>query len=1119
MSEPKRSNSDAPSALPRIEGYRIEGVLGRGSTGVVYSAVQVAVDRPVALKLLHRELMGNRKAARRLQREARTAAKLAHPAIISAIDMGESEGRWWYAMELVEGISLGERIDEQGVLSEREALRFFAPVVDALQYASEAGVTHRDVKPANILVDPHGKARVVDLGLAIAEDDPALTSPGGTLGTPHYISPEQAKDPSSADTRSDIYSLGATMYHALCGRPPFQGSSVAEVLSAVLYHRVPDPRQFRPELSKGISLVLRKCLARDPEKRYAEPQELAADLERLRERRAPEVSVASLDPLPGERRGGKRLAIFAAFLLLGGAGAWGLWQRSLAERATPGASESEPFADLDALAAQFKGQSLDHRQVLAELGRWLSPRGDAELSAVQRTLARDFQGDVLAHLDSELGRVRSLVQASYEAEVEKGDLVAARDSIASTLSGELFGATGYRSLADLPRAVRSEELTRWHRGLQDAADHALEQAYGQRVGRVLRYVNLELEPRVSQDIAAKRYVDAEAQLAPSARGLLDLSGASSAGLEEEVLLERIEVRVRPIFEGLGRDNRLGWQRRDVALEQAVKARASELGHELTLDPGRDPAAELDEHLQLLLRSGGPDLEQVPEGWERRHQAALFVARGELKARRQELREQAARADLERDATAAADFLAQRRYGAAVELWDERLAATWRASVHPEMRVSLHEARLLEGFLKRVREGIRRSNGKSVKLYHRSIPQAGTLDVAGDPAVKPFRLRVALRGGESSELEFTLLGGTEGEGAELLVAPDVEMFADPAASPLELALFRFHEGDLDGAGELLEGRVAAGSQELDDALWRRLGERLRQSRTEADDARERRMAELEGKLLSLSLDSTDAGTSGATIRKKVDELRQTYRELLTGEHNRRLESALRQAAARAPRPTLKVAFPTANLELGTPYGSYRPVTLTWEFAEEDPGAWLFGPFVAEGGGLVQAKGPGSLATWLAPTGAAVLPLGEPLVPDNSLRVEVRFRLPAGSRPNNEIMLSLAGYTLVFLDYTEDPRFFGGPGKRVDVLEQAYDSSRSSFRGFAGLDRSKVHTLVVDIDPRANRLVDVQLGASPLTFPSTFPSLGGRQGGRTPTLELRSLQSIEILSVVVATNSHL
>ncbi|MDA1263914.1 MAG: serine/threonine-protein kinase, partial [Planctomycetota bacterium] len=174
------SQKPLKNPLPKIDGYLIEGVLGRGATGVVYSAVQLAVDRPVAIKVLHTQLMGSKSAVRRLQREARTAARLAHPGIISAIDMGEQDGLWWYAMELVEGISLGERVDERGPLSERDALRFFLPLVEALQHAFEAGVVHRDIKPSNILIDSHGKARLVDLGLAFAEDDPMVTKPGGT---------------------------------------------------------------------------------------------------------------------------------------------------------------------------------------------------------------------------------------------------------------------------------------------------------------------------------------------------------------------------------------------------------------------------------------------------------------------------------------------------------------------------------------------------------------------------------------------------------------------------------------------------------------------------------------------------------------------------------------------------------------------------------------------------------------------------------------------------------------------------------------------------------------------------------------------------------------------------
>ncbi|NUP97513.1 MAG: serine/threonine protein kinase, partial [Planctomycetaceae bacterium] len=280
------STAREPAAFPEIPGYRIEAVLGRGSAGVVYRAVQLAVERPVALKILHPEVAARGKAVKRLQREARTTARLAHPGIVTAIDMGQAGGLWWYAMELVDGPSLADKLKRDGPLSEREAVKLFIPLCEALEHAVDAGVVHRDIKPGNILVDSGNRARIVDLGLALAEDDPALTAQGGTLGTPHYISPEQARNPTAADVRSDIWSLGATLYHCLCGRPPFAGKSVAEILSGVLYAPVPDPQEFAPELSNNLALVLRKCLTRDPARRYQHPRELREDLERIRERRA-----------------------------------------------------------------------------------------------------------------------------------------------------------------------------------------------------------------------------------------------------------------------------------------------------------------------------------------------------------------------------------------------------------------------------------------------------------------------------------------------------------------------------------------------------------------------------------------------------------------------------------------------------------------------------------------------------------------------------------------------------------------------------------------------------------------------------------------------------------------
>src|SRR5262245_17556310 len=271
--EPQRAlRKDEPP--PNIPGYELSGFIGRGASGVVYRARQLAVDREVAIKILHPHLARESRIVRRLQREARTTARLAHPHIVSAVDMGETDGRWWYAMEFVDGPSLAQRLRAEGRVREREALRLFIPLCEALEHLWEHGVVHRDIKPANILIGHTGGARLADLGLAVAEDDPSITGTGGTLGTPHYISPEQAMDPRRAAVGRAFGPVGAARFRAVCGGPPSSGASAAEVLSSVLYARVPDPEECEPTLSTWLALVLRKCLARDPARRYQDPHEL-----------------------------------------------------------------------------------------------------------------------------------------------------------------------------------------------------------------------------------------------------------------------------------------------------------------------------------------------------------------------------------------------------------------------------------------------------------------------------------------------------------------------------------------------------------------------------------------------------------------------------------------------------------------------------------------------------------------------------------------------------------------------------------------------------------------------------------------------------------------------------
>ncbi|MEO0653203.1 MAG: serine/threonine-protein kinase, partial [Planctomycetota bacterium] len=388
---------------PEIPGYRLEAVIGQGSTGTVFRGFQTAVEREVAIKVLHPELIAKPRIVERLRREARTLARLRHPHLISAIDMGEVGGRWWFAMEFVDGPSLADRIRSEGPLTEREALRLFLPLCEALEALWEGGVVHRDIKPANVLLErgPRGgvvRARLADLGLAFAGDEPGLTGQGGTLGTPHYISPEQAREPSGVDIRSDLWSFGATLFHSLCGRPPFTGESMAEVLSAVLHARIPDPQRLAPHLGRGMALVVRRCLVRDPAGRYQDPVELLADLELLRERRAPAVVPAQLDPLERAGQGWRRRA------LVGGAIA-----SVLAAGATVGLDRWGGGPDLPLAVRESSGTRLLERLVgqvenrasrLA--GAWIELEG-LRAEAPDDLLWLEIRAELLDRLDQVVG--------------------------------------------------------------------------------------------------------------------------------------------------------------------------------------------------------------------------------------------------------------------------------------------------------------------------------------------------------------------------------------------------------------------------------------------------------------------------------------------------------------------------------------------------------------------------------------------------------------------------------------------------------------------------------------------------------------------------------------------
>ena len=263
-----------------IDRYELRGVLGEGGCGTVYAAWDPRHEREVALKLMFR---GDARARQRFARELRAVARLRHPHIVPLHDSGEHEGRPYLVMERVQGVSLAEALEEDRDAPPdlRERVAIVRDVCRAIAHAHAQGILHRDLKPQNVLIDQHGEALVVDFGLARSADDGTLTRTGAPLGTPAYMPPEQAGAYGGAvSERSDVYALGATLFHALTGRPPFTGRG-EELLFMVLNDTPPPaPSEVDLDLPHELDAVVLRCLEKDPARRYGGALELAAELER-----------------------------------------------------------------------------------------------------------------------------------------------------------------------------------------------------------------------------------------------------------------------------------------------------------------------------------------------------------------------------------------------------------------------------------------------------------------------------------------------------------------------------------------------------------------------------------------------------------------------------------------------------------------------------------------------------------------------------------------------------------------------------------------------------------------------------------------------------------------------
>ena len=292
------SVSTATIGAEVIRGYRLEERLGQGSMGIVFRATQLSTGRLVALKVLRRRLARNRAFTKRFVREAQSAAKLRHPNIVEIFDAGESpEGYFFYSMEYVDGETLEARIDREGCLNEKWATEVMLAVASALEEAESADLVHRDVKPGNILLAADGIPKLADFGLARTGDDSTITEEGAIIGTPAYLSPEQARNGVQADIRSDIYSLGCTFFHAVTGAPPYEGPTLATVIAGHLNGEIPSAHERNRAVSPNASSVIQKMMAKEPKLRYRHAAELARDLRLLLRGRRPKAAKKGLSPI------------------------------------------------------------------------------------------------------------------------------------------------------------------------------------------------------------------------------------------------------------------------------------------------------------------------------------------------------------------------------------------------------------------------------------------------------------------------------------------------------------------------------------------------------------------------------------------------------------------------------------------------------------------------------------------------------------------------------------------------------------------------------------------------------------------------------------------------------
>lgn len=290
------ASAEASKGSTKIPGYQMLRKLGQGAMAKVFLARQKSLDRLVAIKVLPPKLTTSNFVAR-FQKEGRAAASLSHNNIVAAYEIGEANGYHYFVMEYVDGDTVYDRIVARKRLPEREALDIIRQIASALEHAHERGFVHRDIKPRNIMMTRSGVAKLADLGLArsISDKELAESEAGRAYGTPFYISPEQIQGKVDIGPPADIYGLGATFYHMVTGRVPYEAKTQSEVMQKHLRAPLVPPDHLNPQLSAGTALIIETMLAKDLRDRYRNARELINDIDLVLAGKDPEFAKPAVD--------------------------------------------------------------------------------------------------------------------------------------------------------------------------------------------------------------------------------------------------------------------------------------------------------------------------------------------------------------------------------------------------------------------------------------------------------------------------------------------------------------------------------------------------------------------------------------------------------------------------------------------------------------------------------------------------------------------------------------------------------------------------------------------------------------------------------------------------------